>query len=455
MNTYFKRSNETALHREDVLSTFQSWWNAHISLIRFITELFCIFSSSFPKKSLVSQSSLLTYSNAYMEKLVKGGKHRNLCWAGIWQWNSLQWQQGTDSLLILNTSGMGHRTFPKSFLQSCFESPCLGATNRTKPGAQGRELPTFWRGARVPQGALCLIHGLILKLHQLRYWKSPLVFFLCAVTRRLSECHPNLCNAAGSPVQQDCNAPGGQEMMFIYLPVTFSTGLFDLISALPAVQIFPYYVPFPPRCWWVSSTFPGYCRQVTELTKCFSQQLLAPAETSSAPHWAAPPQSSIQPLNTRETRILRLDVSPSSLNNNPAWAQMSCQAGWWCCFKFTIIYFSNLISKMEMHISAHDFQLISDFLSAFQCCWNALCYRQNTLIMMGLFFQQLPLSNVTHRENEKLPLPSCVKHLKRREEKELVVKTQVVTVFVVSCFREEYRKIFLKEFRHGKAPWGE
>lgn len=71
---------------------------------------------------------------------------------------------------------------------------------------------------------------------------------------------------------------------------------------------------------------------------------------------------------------------------------------------------------------------------------------------MGLFFQQLPLSNVTHRENEKLPLPSCVKHLKRREEKELVVKTQVVTVFVVSCFREEYRKIFLKEFRHGKAP---
>lgn len=143
---------------------------------------------------------------------------------------------------------MGHRTFPKSFLQSCFESPCLGATNRTKPGAQGREFPTFWRGAHVPQGALCLIHGLILKLHQLRYWKSPLVFFLCAVTRGLSECHPNLCNAAGSPVQQDCNAPGGQEMMFIYLPVTFSTGLFDLISALPAVQIFPYYVPFPPRC---------------------------------------------------------------------------------------------------------------------------------------------------------------------------------------------------------------
>lgn len=82
----------------------------------------------------------------------------------------------------------------------------------------------------------------------------------------------------------------------------------------------------------------------------------------------------------------RLDTSPSSRNKSPAWAQMSCQAGWCCCFKFTIIYFSNLISEMEVHISAHDFQLICYFLSAFQCFWNALCYRQNTLIMMGLFF---------------------------------------------------------------------
>ncbi|KAJ7399264.1 hypothetical protein BTVI_116554 [Pitangus sulphuratus] len=51
--------------------------------------------------------------------------------------------------------------------------------------------------------------------------------------------------------------------------------------------------------------------------------------------------------------------------------------------------------------------------------WNFV--RQNTLIMMGLFFQQLPLSNVTHGENGELTLPSCVKHLKRREKKEHMV----------------------------------
>lgn len=282
------------------------------------------------------------------------------------------------------------------------------------------EFPAFWRDAGVPRGAFFLIPGLILKIHQLRHWKYPPVLSLCAVTWGLPECHPNLCSCSWVTCAEglQCSWCPGNDCSFTCL-------LHSLQDCFIWFQLFQL-CKFPPIMFlfllavdgW-AALFPWHCWQVTELTKCCSQQLLAPAETSSAPHWAAPPQSS---SNTREIRILRLDVSPSSLNNNPAWAQMSCQAGWWCCLKFTIIYFSNLISKMEMRISAHDFQVISYFLSAFQCCWNALCYRQNTLIMMGLFFQQLPLSNVTHRENGKLPLPSCVKHLKRREEKELLAK---------------------------------
>lgn len=312
---------------------------------------------------------------------------------------------------------------PKSLPQSCFESPCLGATEGMKPGARDERVRTLLQGCTCSIGSPVFDPWFNSEDTPAEVLEIPCsllpvcchlgIVWMSSKPRQLQPGH--LCSGTATLLV-------ARKWLFIYLPVTFSTGLFYVISVIPAVQISPHYVAFPPRCWWVSSPLPWCCWQVTEFTKCFSQQLLPPAETSSAPHRAAPPQSSIQPLNTREISILRLDVSPSSLNNNPAWAQMSCQAGWWCCFKFTIIYFSNLISKMEMHISAHDFQLISYFLSAFQCCWNALCYRQNTLIMMGLFFQQLPLSNVTHRENGKLTLPSCVKHLKRREEKELVVK---------------------------------
>lgn len=148
---------------------------------------------------------------------------------------------------------------------------------------------------------------------------------------------------------------------------------------------------FSPLCSFSSSLLMGRwhfnmvtlaCHQVSEVLQsagCSSRNLFCspPSSTTPKPGPAA---------EYRDMRILNLDTGPNSLNNSPAWAQMSCQAGSWCCFKFAIIYFSNLISKMEVHISAHDFQLIFYFLSAFQCFWNALCYRQNTLIMMGLFF---------------------------------------------------------------------
>lgn len=311
--------------------------------------------------------------------------------------------------------------FPKSFLQICFESPCLGATKGTKPGAQ----------VRVPnllQECMCSIGSLGFDpWFNWRYisWGTgnTLQFSSCALS--LGDCLnviQTCAIAAGSPVQWDCSAPGGQQMA-VHLPacyILYGTVLCDLSSSSSANL--PPLCPFPS---WLSTGQQHF--PVALLAGHWVHKgLQSAAPGSSRNLFCSPPsstaQSSIQPLNTREISILRLDVSPSSLNNNPAWAQMSCQAGWWCCFKFTIIYFSNLISKMEMHISAHDFQLISYFLSAFQCCWNALCYRQNTLIMMGLFFQQLPLSNVTHGENGKFTLPSCVKHLKRREEKELVVK---------------------------------
>lgn len=145
----------------------------------------------------------------------------------------------------------GHRMLPKSFLQSCFESPCLGATEGTKPGATDERVCTFCRDARVPQGALCLIPGLILKIHQLRYWKHPAVFFLCAVTRGLCECHPNPCNCSWVTCAVGLQRSGGQEMV-VHLPACYTlygTVLFDLSYSSCA--------NFSPLCRFSSSLLMG------------------------------------------------------------------------------------------------------------------------------------------------------------------------------------------------------
>lgn len=63
--------------------------------------------------------------------------------------------------------------------------------------------------------------------------------------------------------------------------------------------------------------------------------------------------------------------------------------------------------------------------------------------MMGLFFQQLPLSNVTHRKWEVDSAQLC-QTLEKKREKRTLGKTQVVTVAAVSCFKEGYRKVFLR-----------
>lgn len=68
------------------------------------------------------------------------------------------------------------------------------------------------------------------------------------VTWGLSQCHPNPVTAAGSPLHRTARLVVARKWLCIYLPVTFSTGLLYLISALPAVQIFPHYVLFPPGC---------------------------------------------------------------------------------------------------------------------------------------------------------------------------------------------------------------
>lgn len=189
-----------------------------------------------------------------------------------------------------------------------------------------------------------------------------------------------------SLVQWDRSTPDDQEMVVhLHQPacyILYGTVLFDLS--------YSSWANFSPLCSFSPSLLMGQWYFNMVMLACHQvYKVLQSAGCSSRNLFCSPPSSTAPKLDPaaehRDMRILKLDASPSSLNNSPAWAQMSCQAGSYC-FKFTIIYFSNLISKMEVHISAHDFQLIFYFLSAFQCFWNALCYRQNTLIMMGLFF---------------------------------------------------------------------
>lgn len=65
-----------------------------------------------------------------------------------------------------------------------------------------------------------------------------LQFFSCVLT--LGDCLNVIqahATAAGSPVQQDCSAPGGQEMV-VHLPacyILYRTVLFDLISSSCAI----------------------------------------------------------------------------------------------------------------------------------------------------------------------------------------------------------------------------
>lgn len=238
--------------------------------------------------SLVSPSNLFSHSMPTWRKWLKEEKIRIPAEQEYGQWNSSQWQQGTDSLLFFP---LGHKTFPRSFLQSCFESPCLRATKRTMPGAQVREFPTFLMGCTCPTGSLVFDPWFNSENTSAEVLETPSSFLpVC--------CHLGIVWMSSKPLQLQlghlCSGTAmllvARKWLFIYLPVTFSTGLFYLISALPAVQIFfPHHVPFPPRCWWVSSTLPWCCWQVTELTKCFSQQPLTPAE--SAPHRAALPKT--------------------------------------------------------------------------------------------------------------------------------------------------------------------
>lgn len=104
--------------------------------------------------SLVSHSSLFTSSNAYMGKMVKGGKHRNSCWAGRWAVNAYNDINEQIHSSFLPLAGWD-TTFPKSFLQSYFESPCPGATKGTKPGGlRGERVPSILEGCRCSTGSL-------------------------------------------------------------------------------------------------------------------------------------------------------------------------------------------------------------------------------------------------------------------------------------------------------------
>lgn len=47
----------------------------------------------------------------------------------------------------------GHRMLPKSLPQSCFESPCLGATEGMKPGARDERVRTLLQGCTCSIGS--------------------------------------------------------------------------------------------------------------------------------------------------------------------------------------------------------------------------------------------------------------------------------------------------------------
>lgn len=151
----------------------------------------------------------------------------------------LKWQERTDSLLIFITSRMGHNV-SQIFSTELFWESLPWSHQRNKARRFERwEFPTFWRGARVPQGALWFNSG---ELNQLRYWKYPPVFFQCAVTWGLSQCHPNPCNCSWITSAQDCSAPGDQEMA-VHLPacyILYRTVLSHLSSSSCA--------NFPPLC---------------------------------------------------------------------------------------------------------------------------------------------------------------------------------------------------------------
>lgn len=104
--------------------------------------------------SLVSHSSLFTHSNASVEKMVKGGKDRNSCWAGIW----------AAEQLTMTTGNRFTPNFPKSFLQNLFSESLLWSHQKSNARSTGERAPNLLEGCTVPQGALCLIPGLILKI---------------------------------------------------------------------------------------------------------------------------------------------------------------------------------------------------------------------------------------------------------------------------------------------------
>lgn len=161
-----------------------------------------------------------------------------------------QGQQGTDSLLIF-TTGQDTECFPNLFYRAVLRVPALGRQKERSQEPQTREFAPFCRDARVPQGALCLIPGLILKIHQLRYWKHPAVFFLCAVTRGLCECHPNPSSCSWVTCAVGLQRSGGQEMV-VHLPACYTlygTVLFDLSYSSCA--------NFSPLCRFSSSLLMG------------------------------------------------------------------------------------------------------------------------------------------------------------------------------------------------------
>lgn len=192
------------------------------------------------------------------------------------QWNSLQWQQETDPPLIFATSMREHTKFTKFYYPFCkavLRVPAFhGNTEGTELEATVQRGPNPLQGCACSPGSLGFDPWFNSKDTLAEISKIPSSFLpVC--------CHLGIVWVSSKTMKLHlCHRCNGTEVLLItrllvypYLPVIFSMGLFYLISVFPAVQFFHHYLPFPPRSWWASSTLPWQCWPIAEFTKCCSQ----------------------------------------------------------------------------------------------------------------------------------------------------------------------------------------
>lgn len=246
-------------------------------------ELFCIFSSSFTIKRGWAWYHIAVYSLTPMPPWRKWSKEEKI---GIpagqeyGQQNSLQWQQGTDSLLI----------FPNLFYRSVFRVPAL-----EPPKEQCQE--HRWESSQPSGGVHCSTGSLMFDP-----WfnsENTLAGVLEICSSFFPVCwHSGIVWMSSKPMQLQlghlCSRTAvlqvARKWLFIYLPVTFSTGLFYLISSPPAVQFFSPLCPFSSLLLMGQQHFP-----MALLAGRWVHRVLQSAASDSSRNLLCSPPSSTAP----------------------------------------------------------------------------------------------------------------------------------------------------------------